>query len=411
MNINIEKLFNRNFTLMVIGQIISLFGNSILRFALPLYILDKTNSPATFGIVLAVSIIPVILFSPFAGILADRVNRKNIMVVLDFITAFIIMVFGFKLNENNIIILISVLMIFLSMIQAFYEPAVQSSIPVLTSVNNLLKANAIVNQVESLSGFMGPILGGLLYGVWGITPIIIISGFSFFASAVMEIFIKIPFVKQTNGNGIMSIIKSDSKESLEFIGKSNPAITKSILIISAFNLFFTSMIVIGVPTIIKITLLLSNELYGLTQGLMGIGALIGGLLVSVLSSKLKIQNAYLILLGAILAIIPIGVVLLLQLPPMISYVIITIACVACMAIATMLGITMITFIQRETPKHMIGKVMAYAITIITCARPIGQTLYGFLFGALTGQLYLIVFSAVIISLIIALVSKKTFQSL
>lgn len=396
---------------MVIGQIISLFGNAILRFALPLYILDKTGSPAIFGIVLAISIIPVILLSPIAGILADRVNRRTIMVALDFATAFFIMLFGLTLTDNNIVMLISTLMICLSAIQSFYEPAVQSSLPVLASSDNLLKANAIVNQVESLSGFLGPVLGGLLYGILGITPIIIISGISFFVSAVMEIFLKIPFSKQTNERDILSMVKIDFKESIKFISKSNPAIYKSILIISAFNLFLTSMMIVGIPIIIKITLLLSNELYGLIQGLMGIGALAGGVLIGTFSSKLRIQKSYLILLGATLTTIPIGIVLLFPLPRMFSYVIITASCMAFMAIGTMFGVTMMTFIQRETPRHMTGKVISYAIAIITCSRPIGQTLYGFLFGVLSGQLYLIVFSAAAVFSIITIASKKIFSCL
>ncbi len=408
---NIEKLFNQNFTLMVIGQIISLFGNAILRFALPLYILDKTGSPAAFGTVLAISIIPAVIFSPVGGILADRVNRRNIMVILDFITAFLIALFGLTFTDHNVIVLISTLMICLSVIQSFYEPAVQSSLPVLASKENLLKANAVINQVESLSGFAGPVLGGLLYGLLGIVPIIIISGISFFISAVMEIFIKIPFTKQPNNDGILSIIKSDLKESIKFIGRSTPAISKSILIISSFNLFLTSMIIVGIPIIIKITLSLSNELYGLTQGLMGIGALTGGISVGILSSKLKIQKAWLILLGAAFAVTPTSIVLLFHLPPMLSYVIITVSCFIFMAIGTMLGITMITFIQKETPKYMIGKVMSYAIAVITCARPVGQILYGFLFGTLKDQAYVIIFSAVLISSFIAVISRKIFHRL
>ena len=74
-------------------RIISLFGNSILRFALPLYLLDQTGSSALFGSVLAISMIPMILFSPIAGMVADRVNRRNIMVILDFSTAALVAVF------------------------------------------------------------------------------------------------------------------------------------------------------------------------------------------------------------------------------------------------------------------------------------------------------------------------------
>lgn len=72
-----EKLFHRDFTLMIIGQIVSLFGNSILRFSLSLFVLDQTGSAAAFGGILAVSMIPTVLLSPFGGLLADRVNQAE----------------------------------------------------------------------------------------------------------------------------------------------------------------------------------------------------------------------------------------------------------------------------------------------------------------------------------------------
>ena len=83
--------FGRDFLLVVIGQIISLFGNAILRFALPLYLLRQTGSPALFGVVTACSFAPMVVLSMAGGVLADRVNKRNIMVGLDFSTAAIIL--------------------------------------------------------------------------------------------------------------------------------------------------------------------------------------------------------------------------------------------------------------------------------------------------------------------------------
>ena len=82
-----QKLFSKDFTLVVIGQIISLFGNATIRFALPLYLLNLTGSSALYGTVTACAFIPAILLSPVGGIVADRVNKRNIMVILDFFTA------------------------------------------------------------------------------------------------------------------------------------------------------------------------------------------------------------------------------------------------------------------------------------------------------------------------------------
>lgn len=84
-----EKLFNKNISLVLFGQGISLFANAILRFAISLYVLDITGSAAVYGIVLAISIIPMILLSPIGGIAADRLSKKNIMVALDGFSALI----------------------------------------------------------------------------------------------------------------------------------------------------------------------------------------------------------------------------------------------------------------------------------------------------------------------------------
>ena len=68
---------NKNFVIIVIGQIISLFGNAIQRFSMSLYLLEFTGSAAVFSQILAISTIPYIIFAPIAGKLSDSVNRKK----------------------------------------------------------------------------------------------------------------------------------------------------------------------------------------------------------------------------------------------------------------------------------------------------------------------------------------------
>ncbi|WP_411656096.1 MFS transporter [Anaeromassilibacillus sp. SJQ-1] len=293
-----QKLMNRDFSLVVIGQIISLFGNSILRFALPLYLLDQTGSSALFGSVLAISMIPMILFSPIAGMVADRVNRRNIMVILDFSTAALVAVFGLLNASGNPAVLVAIMLICLSVIQAFYQPAVQASIPVLSSTNNLLRANAIINQVQSLSNLIGPILGGMLYSVWGVVPVIWASAASFLFSAVMEIFIHIPFEKRAASGGILTTAVNDLKESLHFMIRERPVILRVVIFVSLFNLALSSLITVGVPSMVKITLHLSSSLYSLTQVLLAAGALCGGILAGILAPKLSLRNMHWVLLLA-----------------------------------------------------------------------------------------------------------------
>lgn len=89
-----QQVFSRDFTLVVIGQIISLFGNAILHFALPLYLLRETGSSALFGVVTACSFLPMVILSPIGGAVADRGNKRSMMAGLDFFTAGLILMYA-----------------------------------------------------------------------------------------------------------------------------------------------------------------------------------------------------------------------------------------------------------------------------------------------------------------------------
>ena len=185
-------LFRRDFTLVVIGQIISLFGSAILRFALPLYLLRQTGSPALFGAVGAAAFIPAVLCAPAGGAVADRVSKRDIMVVLDFSTAGLVLLFTLLLDAVPLVPLMVVCLMLLYGIAGAYQPAVQASIPLLAAPEQLTSANAVINMVGTLSGLLGPVLGGVLFGAFGLRPILWVSIACFLLSAVMELFIRIP---------------------------------------------------------------------------------------------------------------------------------------------------------------------------------------------------------------------------
>lgn len=405
------KLLNRNFTLVVIGQIISLFGNAILRFTLPLYLLDQTGSSTVFGVVMAFSFIPIVLLSPIGGLLADRVNKRNIMVILDFSTALIAIFFLVAAGKISTTLLVTVVLIFLSGIQSVYQPAVQASMPVLQEASNLMTANAIINQVNSLAGLLGPILGGIVYGMWGVIPVVVVGGVCFFLSAVMEIFIHIPHTKRATNGSIFAIAKSDFSESMIFINREQPIIKKAVFLVAGFNLVLSSMLIIGVPVLIRTNLQMSSQQLGYTQAAQAVGALLGGVLAGVLGQRLRIKNAWLILTGTTLAIFPMGAALAANVKPMVSYLVITVCVALVMMFATMFTVQMMVFIQAETPGALVGKVISLAIAAASCAQPIGQAAYGVLFDQFAGRPHWIIFAAGIISVLITGASKKIFQSL
>lgn len=180
-------LFSRDFTLVVIGQMISLFGNAVLRFALPLYLLRQTGSAALLGAVGAAAVLPAVLCSPVGGVVADRVNKRNIMVILDVFTAGLILAFTLLLERLPLVPLMTACLMLLYGIAGTYQPAVQAGIPLLAGPDQLTRANAVINMVGTLSGLLGPVIGGVLFGAFGIRPILWVSVVCFFLSAVMEV--------------------------------------------------------------------------------------------------------------------------------------------------------------------------------------------------------------------------------
>ena len=285
-----SRLFQRDFSIMILGQIISLFGNSILRFSLSLYVLDVTGSAAVFGTILAVSMIPTVILSPFGGVLADRLPKQKIMTILDFVTAGMIVSYDVIFGSTGSLAAVAVFMILLTLIQAFYQPAVQASIPLLAAREHLMAANGIVMQVQALAGLLGPILAGMLYGIGGVKPILAASAVCFFLSAVMELFLRIPHDKRAPEASPVRTALLDLKEALLYLIKENTCLFKLLIIVAGINLFLSALFIIGLPYLVKIYLGMSAQAYGFAEAALGLGSILGGLLSGLAGKKIKFKQ-------------------------------------------------------------------------------------------------------------------------
>lgn len=408
-----QKLFSKDFTLVVIGQIISLFGNAALRFALPLYLLNLTGSSALYGTVMACAFIPSILLSPVGGIVADRVNKRNIMVILDFFTAAVILTFFLLMNGVNLIVLLTVTLMVLYGIAGAYQPSVQASIPVLAAPENLMAANSIINTISSFASLTGPVLGGILYSAYGIKPVMLVCMACFILSAVMEIFIKIPFQKPVSNGSIWKTVRCDFAESIRFIWHDKPVIGKTLLVVCGVNLFLSAMIIVAMPYLITevfdLGTVQANRLYGFAQGALAAGGLTGGISAGVFSKKLSYQKSGNLITASAVCVFPIGAALILFSSGIINYLVITVCCFVIMVFSTIFTVQMLSFMQAETPQNMVGKVIAFALTFAMCAQPLGNALYGIMFEACNGFEYVVVLFSGVVSLIIALRAGSVFK--
>ncbi|MDR3292917.1 MAG: MFS transporter [Clostridiales bacterium] len=412
---NKKSIFSKDFTLVAIGQIISIFGNQILRYALPLYLLNKTGSSVLFGTILAVSFIPMLFLYPIGGIIADRVNKRNIMVILDFSTAILIFLFYLLAGRIDIVPLMAITMIILYGVQGAYQPAVQASIPVLVKAEHIMQGNSVVNLITSLASMAGPVIGGVLFSVVGLTPILYVSIACFFASAVLELFIHIPFErKETKGN-IFAIGVADLKASFSFLFKNRPVLWKMSLVYASMNLLLTPLISIGLPVLITQRLGFApdaaNRLYGYSQGVIAAGAVLGGLLAGVLSKKLKAKAAPLILIGCALSVLLGGIALHALDASMTIYIVLTVGGGLLVALSTLLQIQIMTYIGILTPKDLIGKVISCVICVCMCTIPIGQFIYGLVFEHVGNGAYLPFYAAALIVICVGVFTRRVFYGI
>lgn len=406
-----STLFKRDFTLVVIGQIISLFGNAILRFALPLYLLRETGSSALFGMVTACSFAPMVVLSMIGGVLADRVNKRNIMVGLDFCTAVLILIFYLTLGKLPTVPLFIIMLMLLYGISGTYQPSVQASIPLLVSSEKLMAGNAVINQVNTLSGLLGPVIGGIMFGMWGIYPILVLSIVCFTFSAVMEIFIHIPHEKRIRESGILTVVGNDLKESYQFVKTEKPIFFSVVFLISIFNLILSSVMIVGTPILITQVLKMSDTMYGFTQGALALGGLCGGILTAAIAEKLKLKNSYILLLVCAASVALMGISLMFHIPAILSYWVITLMSFAAMGASTLFVVQIYTMVQEQTPPQLVGKIMAALISIAMCGQPIGQAIYGVLFDIFESRTWIVLIVAAVAAFLIALYSKKIFSQL
>ena len=402
-------LFRRDFTLVVLGQIVSLFGNAILRFALPLYLLRQTGSPALFGAVGAAAFVPAVLCAPIGGVVADRVNKRNIMVVLDFSTAGLILAFTLLLGRAPLVPLMVASLMLLYGIAGAYQPSVQASIPLLARPEQLTSANAVINMVQTLSALLGPVIGGVLFGAFGLRPILWVGMACFFLSAVMELFIRIPHSPRAAAGGVLSTVRQDLGESWRFVRREKPVFLSVMLVLALFNLVLSAALIVGIPVAVVQVLGLSDFHLGVTEAAMGLGGLAGGILAACFGPRLRLRRGNLLLLAAALTVAGMAAALLPGTAPAAGYWVVTAMSFAIMILSTMLMVQLSAAAQGQTPANLLGKVMAFIMAVSNCASPLGQAVYGVLFEKCPS--WTVLLGAACAAAVTAVYSRTVFRAL
>jgi MFS family permease len=406
-----KKLWNRDFSLLIAGQIMSIFGNMILSWALPFYVLDISGSAALFGLVIGLPYISLLVMSPIGGIMADRLRKQRIMFWLDLTTTVIIVLYMVASGLFTAVVpLVIVKLLALNAIQGMYMPAVQSAVPALVPTEKLVPANAAVTVINSLSNILAPAAAGILYSGFGLFPILAISAVCFAITAIMDLFIRIPYKKQNRPGSITQMIKNDMLQAFEFAVKEQPVLAKCAVLIFLFTITLVSLLLVGLPVLITQNLDMSMDMVGISSSIMMVGGLLGGITAGVLGRRLTIRKVHIPFILCCISIIPMGLIFLFEVPVFIIYAVITGAGTLTLMGMQLGSIQIMAFIQEKTPGELIGKVLSILVILPFLANALGQLLYGVLFEHFGNFSWVIIIVTAFVSVVIAILFRSHFKN-
>jgi len=406
------KNFDINFKLVLGSQLISLLGGNMLRFAILLYILDLSNSPAIFATAMSVTMIPVFIFAIPGGILADRLDKKKLIVILDAIKAVICIyiLIIFTTNSYTIVNLTLIVSIFVAILNLF-APIFTAATPQIVDEKILPEANGAIQSVNAVSELLSFVLGGFLVATVGIQNVIIIAMIAFMLSTIMDLYIKIDYKKQISQHGVIKTALLDLKDATNYSLKVNPQISIITLFIACFVFLLMPLMLVAFPYINRIHFEANEMMFGISQALSALGMLLGGVLAGFLKNLLITSNfpKMTILVAIICLLTAITISPFMNNLMQLSFWLFNLGIMILMVFTTFGNVIAFSFLQENVPITYVGKVVALMITVINIVNPLSQAIFGFIMANVIGgnmSLFIIIGSLLVV---LAILTRNMFK--
>jgi len=279
MNDNTPKSM-KTFLLIWVGQLISIIGSGLTGFGLSVWIFEQTGEATPFALNALFFNLPRVLLAPIAGSIADRYNRRRIMILADTGAAVITLGVAGLLFSGNL----EVWHIYLSTglssaLGSFQQPAYTASVTMLVPKKDLARAGGIQQMGFAVQSIMVPVLAGILYAVIGLTGVIIIDFVTFFFAIGALALVHIPQPKlttQVEGEGEKPSMWRDAAFGWNYL-RERPGLFGLLWYYAAVNFFLSLSGVLTGPLILSFGE--STDL-GIVQMAGGAAMLIGGIAMS-----------------------------------------------------------------------------------------------------------------------------------
>lgn len=270
----------KNFYKLWLGELISNIGSGMTAFALSVYIYEKTGSVSYVSLITLLSFMPSIILSPIGGLLADRYDRRLLMIIGDLFSGLglVYILWSIQAGEKSIVpIFIGIT--FSSIFTSLLEPSYRATLTDILEEENYAKASGLIQVAGSAKYLISPVIAGIVLSVADIRVILLLDIMTFITTCLMI------FLVRKSINSEMKNYKKDSfKELLEglFIIKENRGVY-SLVIIMFFVCFFMGFIQILIrPMILALS---SVKTAGMMESLCAVGLLIGSLWIGIAGIK------------------------------------------------------------------------------------------------------------------------------
>ena len=270
----------KNFYKLWLGELISNIGSGMTAFALSVYIYEKTGSVSYISLITLLSFMPSIILSPIGGLLADRYDRRLLMIIGDLFSGLglVYILWSIQAGEKNIVpIFIGIT--FSSIFTSLLEPSYRATLTDILEEENYAKASGLIQVAGSAKYLISPVIAGIVLSVADIRVILLLDIMTFITTCLMI------FLVRKSINSEMKNYKKDSFKGLLgglFIIKESRGVY-SLVIIMFFVCFFMGFIQILIrPMILALS---SVKTAGMMESLCAVGLLIGSLWIGIAGIK------------------------------------------------------------------------------------------------------------------------------
>jgi len=375
------KLFTPNFIKFIIALESHLIAKTLIRFAIPLFVLLETGNPTLMGTVLSISALPLIILTPIGGTLSDRFNKKRLLQITNATSAiFIIIHILINPNGDNITLII-LIMALIAIVESFITPTNEASLPLIVGKENLVKANSITFLCTNFSSIGAPLLGGFLLYRFNLFTILVVIGFFYLLSSFLYLTIKIPKTNTVNKtSNIVKGLLSDIITGIKFVTTEKKSVGKIIFIVFLLAITLITSMTIAVPTLMVTYFKFPEHLIGISQGIVVAGGTLAAIILPKFGDKIGVHKSQCIIFIPAVTVVATDLILLVNDTNHLNFVIVVACFFICQIFLTMYGVLYFSFLGTKTPSEAMGKVMGLAISTSVLGFAIGDFIHGLLFS-------------------------------